>query len=264
MNMPINRRSFLASLLAAPAALWAATCGTSKPTPQAKTVAFDGKPLTPVHSAEIGHQLQSKEWMVQGLAIKVPSNRYSYLPPSTVCTPENFEQQLAQAQHLYIGEWDGTFILEKGCTNPAYILADLYERTGAEPDWAVADRSVPASFAAMPMVTGGVLQLLKPRLNWQMLYDWGRFCDELVTGWQIKEGSRLDDGLMIFQFTTPGCRDGWVEQVAPRFTVNTACYTQEDLEELRQNLRMHCLSWQSTDPRYRTSWPGIPYPENRA
>ena len=34
----------------------------------------------------------------------------------------------------------------------------------------------------------------------------------------------------------------------------------KDMSNLREHLRMEFLAWKATDPRYRTSWPGIPYP----
>ncbi len=182
---------------------------------------------------------------VQGAAIKVPSNRWR---TAIHTTPT---RAFSHHAYHYEGDWDGAFKLEHGCTNPAYVLADLYERTGAEPDWAVADKGVPASMVGGPMVMDGVRQLLKPRLDWQMLYDWGRWCDELCP-----------DGAMIYA-NEHHHRYGAIGEgdLRPRFMVDVHTRTPEEMSGALNDLRMRCLSWQSTDPRYRTSWPGIPYPE---
>lgn len=181
---------------------------------------------------------------VLGLAIKVPSNRfvverYRNLRPGQI-TLGRLPFVRDPDEVRYEGVWDGTFKLERGCSNPAYILADLYERTGAEPDWALAVRPSISPFA--PMVMGGMYKLLKPRLDWEMLYAWGVWADELTEQWVQCEGDFRPLG--------------W----ATRFTVNTLCATHEDMVQLRETLRMHCLSWQATDERYRTSWPGIEHP----
>jgi hypothetical protein len=160
---------------------------------------------------------------VNGPAIKVPSNRVMW-PHDDV-----FRREWVMVSR-YIGDWDGTFKLARGCTNPAYILADLYDRAREgrlpEPDW--------------------VLQDSVGFLDWQMLYDFGRWCDETVvgTGVVITNGSAVHTRLNAF---------------TPRLTVHAALVNEEQIDGLRETLRMHCLSWQSTDPRYRTSWPGISY-----
>lgn len=199
-----TRRTFLATLLAAPVAALALT-RTKAETP-CYILGID-----PAAPGETDHY--AEHWArVQGLSIKVPFNR--------IISLNHFAP-------VYVGDWDGTFKLEAGCSNPAYILADLMERTAPDsrphlPDWVVDDE--------------------KGVLNWPMLYNWGCWCDELVgASSQIPEGDVL------------------VSSYGTRFTTNTVCQTREDMERLRDDLRMRCLHWQSTDPRYRTSWPGIPY-----
>lgn len=217
MTTPLNRRSFLArsltALAAAPLLVKAAL--SQKPTLKSTewTVDLHGQP--PLH-------LFSME--VQGAAIKVPSNRHRCLRirQADGSSPDRIR---------YLGEWDGTFKLERGCTNPAWILADLYERSGIEPDWVI------KRHWDSWLYRSGAQRLLRPVLNWQMLYHWGVWCDEPV--WHTIRGERSDG--------------------AARFAVNVVCHTQKDIDSLRETLRMHCLNWQSTDPRYRTSWPGVVY-----
>lgn len=245
----VSRRRFLATLLAAPAAALALT----------KVAAAKAPPTTVLQGpvdTHVSPVMPQRSWLVKGLAIKVPSNRYS------VSLLASRDGPVISRQHDYIGDWNGTFKLEAGCSNPAYILADLYERTGAEPDWVVADKSVAASFASGPMVMSGMWQLLGPRLNWQLLYDYGVWCDELVTGYQVTDGNRTT-GITMTDVCPPTV--WWEPVTAPRLTVNTFVSTPEEMTTLRETLRMHCLSWQSTDPRYRTSYPGVGYPvEGRA
>lgn len=196
--------------------------------------------------ANAGHSLsyttQKQAIDCTGVAIKVPSNRLVHYG----CTYDELMRKRALGEWVspsaitYEGNWDGTFRLECGCTNPAYILADLYERMGAEPDWAIGEMWY------KPSRSGWVENVY--RLNWAILYDWGRFCDELVpVGLEYRGGTEPLHALTN-------------RHSAPRFTVETVCQTREDMDRLREELRMHCLSWQSQDPRYRTSYPGIPYP----
>lgn len=164
---------------------------------------------------------------IQGRAIKVPSNRwFTYL--------ERDADGVFNYRHpVYHGNWDGTFRLEQGCTNPAYILADLYERTGDEPDWIMAFGRRGELITQTP-VKGDPSRPFKPRLNWQMLYDWGKWCDEPV------------DSFVPTATITRSIR---------MIASTEQCRTNEDLVQLREALRMHCLSWQATDPRYRRSYP---------
>lgn len=172
----------------------------------------------------------NRVYEVQGLAIKVPSNRIAYWTGSVY----DADQRDRGWAYKYVGDWDGSFKLERGCSNPAWVLADLYERTGTCPDWVVNDRRRAGSAAS-------------PHLDWRMLYDYGRWCDEPVLGGAvtITNGSPVQHDISIGR---------------PRLAVHAATRTCEDMDKLRETLRMHCLSWQSTDPRYRTSWPGVPYP----
>lgn len=229
---PTSRRTFLTRMLAAAglAPLAAAAYSLSKPAqtqfiPCAQTEAY----LKRVYAAK-------------GAAIKVPSNRLA-------CWNRGLDQPPI---HDYVGDWNGTFRLEHGCTNPAYVLAHLYERTGAEPDWVVNDvgrvttrQGEVVSYSARPKSTWG--------LDWTMLYHWGQACDEPSAVW--KEVTQ-PDGRSTRHVMSVSQR--------PRFTVSAFCSTPEEMIALRETLRMHCLSWQSTDPRYRTSWPGVGYPEGRA
>lgn len=208
---PTSRRAFLkrlALVAAAPFAVKALARQEIAPLPAPE-------PL-PRNPAWIAHDL----FEAQGLAIKVPSNRHLYWDYVSTGGARPF-------MVTYHGDWDGTFKPERGCTNPAYILADLYERTGEEPDWVVSSQ-------AELIRTFGSTE--KPHLNRQLIYDWGQWCDEPV--WHC----HLD-----------GHRYGG----ASRFVINTTVSTPEEMTTLRDSLRMHCLRWQSTDPRYRTSYPVI-------
>ncbi len=157
----------------------------------------------------------------QGIAIKVPSNRV--FVPSLKDHPNGY--------HAYPPPWDGSFKLERGCTNPAFILADLIARTGAKHDWVTGIRG---------QRYGGQGEAgYYP--NWLMLYDWGRWCDEVVScGVDIRQND---------------CPEVWYRGHSPRFAVNTVCQTPADMVRLRETLRMHCLHWQGSDPRWRTSYP---------
>ena len=169
----------------------------------------------------------------KGPAIKVPSNRQLVQIYTWPARPQN--DPPSQMRVIYSGDWDGTFKLEEGCTNPAYILADLMEQRRAE------------------------LALTSPedaddswyRPYWPMLYDWGCHCDTLSPHRRTviyQDGSRS----VLDSLTCPHPR--------ARCEVNLVSYGEQDAVRLRETLRMCCLQWQSTDPRYRTSWPGVPYP----
>ncbi len=165
-------------------------------------------------------KLASNAYLVQGIGIKVPSNRfYCY---DSHPTPRNW--------HEYVGEWDGTFKVEQGCTNPAFILAHLIEQSGTGTDaWHRGN------------------QLVAWSMDWKAIYDYGRHCDELVID---IETEHLNPRWM-----------GGAEQThywAPRFEVNTVVKTAAEGAKLREELRMHFLSWRAEDPRYRRSIP-IPY-----
>lgn len=216
-SSPLSRRTFLARLMGA-AAMAPLAVAAAKQTPTFDESIRD-------MDVRISRTRAAADVLLQGVAIKVPSNR-SVAPWSRRGVPEGV------LTASYVGPWDGTFKLERGCTNPAYILADLYERTGKEPDWVTGLRGTQIS-------ADGTVTPAGFYLNWQMLYDWGRFCDEATTD-----------------------RRG---HYRPRFRLAATNLrgTYKDADEmiaLRERLRMHCLSWQSTDPRYRTSYPGIPYP----
>lgn len=174
------------------------------------------------------------------MAVKVPSNR-THLAGFNADGTE-------WRDIVYLGPWDGTFRLEYSCTNPAYVLADLYGRTGAQVDWVVA----PKTWHRMPTKEGPFGY--GPPLNWQMIYDYGRWCDEVVEADGVGEMIRGEKGSITWP-TTAG---------SPRFTVSLRSTSPTALETSRQVLRMHCLHWQSTDPRYRTSYPGIAQPEDLA
>lgn len=222
MNTPISRRRFLTAALAVPAtALALSKVAAKPPTSEPPNVALTSSPLP-------------LEWRVKGLAIRVPSNR-ALVEDRDAIQRHGYHDWCRH--HRYIGDWDGTFKLEAGCSNPAYILADLTERVGIDYDWVTHTRWS-ASFV-------GDNGWRKQPLNWQMLYDWGRACDELV--WDVKPG--------------PLFGGAEVSNAHPRFEVNTFVSTPEELTTLRETLRMHCLRWQASDPRYRTSWPGVGYPE---
>jgi hypothetical protein len=180
--------------------------------------------------------------LVKGLAVKVPSNRY-YVEDCDAIARDGYHPGI-NASYRYFGDWDGTFKLERGCSNPAYILADLLEREGETSpshsiggDWVTNDRTRPW----LP--------------NWQMLYDWGVHCD------QPQKGSRIcDPASPDIQWISPAAAlMGYGNTSGPRMTVNTIVSTPEEMSRLRETLRMHCLRWQSTDPRYRTSYPVISY-----
>lgn len=211
--MNTTRRTFLTRLVAAAGLTTLATRAAAPKQPYivAMDPALPGSDLTAKHA-----------YRVEGVAIKVPSNRVAMARATQGVG-------VTSSWHEYEGNWDGSFKLERGCANPAFILADLYERTKPvlpEPDW--------------------VLQDSVGFLDWTMLYNWGRWCDDEECDWKRHtDGSNHAYGDPIW---------------TPRFTVNTLCQTPEDMDRLREDLRMRCLQWQSTDPRYRTSYPGVPYP----
>ena len=183
------------------------------------------------------YQLDSKVRYAPGV-IKVPSNRWNR------CVGDvHIEGQPVATVVEYVGDWDGTFKRERGCTNPAWILADLYEWTRAEPDRMLAAK-VPFS-ASASMVMDGLSQLLKPQLDWQMLYHWGQWCDEIAEDWTCMSdapgGHHTEHSSGVSDRT--------------RFTCSAVCYTSAEVVQLRETLRMYCLSWQAGDPRYRTSYP---------
>ena len=111
------------------------------------------------------------------------------------------------------------------------------------------DQSIPNTTATQVLLdtvsfdVGGIAWGHSP-LNWRMLYHWGQWCDELVSSFRV----RIVNGINVCHGESE-----W----APRFAVNTVPHTHEDMVTLRETLRMHCLSWQSRDPRYRTSYPGV-------
>lgn len=136
-----NRRSFLRNALAA-------VCAA----PLLVRAAFTARPAAPlVRDDAIDPALTKRVWEsspfareLSGAAIKVPSNRHPCYDYVSTGGAQPFMIH-------YEGNWDGTFKLEP-CDNAAYVLADLLERSGQEP-------------------------------NWQELYRWGRFCDEPVIDW---------------------------------------------------------------------------------
>lgn len=136
MSTPTSRRSFLATLLAAPVVLMALSRARAKG-PFESASDWKIPPLS--HFAGDRHHAWPTVMMV-------PSNRFPncilYLIDSKV-----------PVGTLYVGPWDGKLKLECcGCTNPAYILADLCVR----------DRQNIES------------------LDWKRLYAFGRWCDEPV------------------------------------------------------------------------------------
>ncbi len=244
MNTPSTRRSFLRNAVvgvaAAPLLVKAAMDQKIEPK---KLYPYRGEEGDVINLYSLDGP--PGQW---GEAIKVPSNR---MPCCGICLPSGARYMA----HTYMGDWDGTFKLESGCTNPAWVLADLYERTGTELDWVVARKMSVSLYE--PWVMSGISQLLKPQLDWQMLYDWGRFCDELVG--PASQLVREREGNLIEILPQPVV---WRELPwSVRFTVDVPCRIQEERDQLRNDLRMYCLSWQSQDSRYRTSWPGIPYPQ---
>ncbi len=109
----------------------------------------------------------------------------------------------------YDGDWDYetftylcTCFPQPPCSNPAFILAHLTEKQGGEVDWRV-------------------------------IYDWARFCDEMVSH-----------------------EEGWQN----RFTEDWALQPAEKELRLRNHLRMCRICWEAESPKWRKSWPGIPYP----
>ena len=210
MSTPLNRRAFLTRLAAAAGLTALAARASAKPP---YTIAMD--PALP--GSDVTDHYAERVFRVEGVGVKVPSNRVRV-----------WSQSNPDGTVVYNGDWDGTFRLERGCSNPAYILADLIERDlkqtlGGCTDWVVSD--------------------CHGSLNWPMLYDWGKWADEMVAaGLEYRGGPEP-----LYAITAM--------YLAPRFTVNTVCQTREDMVTLRETLRMHCLAWQAQDPRYRTSWP---------
>ncbi len=200
MSNPTSRRHFLQSLLAIPAVL-AATKGLGA-TRVSPTI-YKGGGITPTPPFSV---------MVGGLSIKVPSNRRMFWAQYYANDPK-----YGVDHHYYQGEWDGSFKLESGCSNPSFILADLMIRDGENPDW-------------------------------KAHYDFGVWCDELTTShirWIDENGG--------FNRANATYSEGRIN----RFSVNTVCRHQMDRMVLKQRIQMEFTHWKSTDPRYRKSWPGI-------
>lgn len=240
--MNTTRRTFLTRLAAAAGVTaLAARAGYDLPKPTASLATT----CLPPGAILCGPSLPppSRAYEVQGVAVKVPSNRWL----NAWLEPDGREGR----EYVYLGPWDGTYKVEEGCTNPAYILAGLMERSDILYDWVTHLDDGPHD------AQGYVILGTKRSLNWQMLVDWGMHCDQQLSG------------VCICDPNSPGVK--WISPAAslmgykpyaqgPRMSVNTVCHTREEMDRLREDLRMHCLSWQSTDPRYRTSYPGIPYP----
>ncbi len=145
-------------------------------------------------------------------AIKVPSNRYLVEDMDSIVR-EGYHPG-HNVYHAYAGDWDNTFKLEV-CDNPAYVYADLVKDLPGAP-WPAFGRDI---------------------------YDWGRFCDELVYDC---ETDRLNPR-WVGGTDDPGY---W----KPRHTVASLTRATDEFH-LRHHLRMHFLVWQSFDPRYQRSWP---------
>ncbi len=171
-------------------------------------------------------------WRASGMAgIKVPSNRYTV----THKVLDYAGRETITVRHAYYGDWDGTFKVEQGCSNPAYILASLLQ-----PECDDYNR---ARVAVSSIATNA------KTLDWNAIYHWGQFCDEMV----------LDIETCDLNLS----KDGWYSTAssatwAPRFEVNTIVKTAAEGAKLREELRMHFLSWREEDPRYRRSIP-VPY-----
>lgn len=144
MTTPITRSRFLATL----AGLVAAPFVASRALAAAKVA------LAPLDLTVITIPLDSKIRYVKR-PILVPSNRY--LVEDVEFTRENGFHPGRSISHHYYGHWDGTLKLEAGCTNPAYVLADLSSRDECGTQWGDAAHSA--------------------------LYDWGFWCDQPVVNW---------------------------------------------------------------------------------
>lgn len=216
-----SRRSFLHSLglLAfAPVALSRAL--TSRP--PIKVIHHDV--VTPDMEKLMGEPLLSPEasrvFVEKGRTIKVPSNRYTLTRKVMHPTGE-----VATVEHFYYGDWDGTFKLEEGCTNPAYVLADL------------------ETHHRLTTLNGGYFGA---PLDWRALYDYGCHCDELIVDPESFAGGGPAYGATMWK---------------PRRVIDPVCVSPAETDDLREVLRMRFMVWKATDPRYRRSFPGIPYSE---
>jgi hypothetical protein len=220
MNTPITRKHFLTTLAGLIAVPFVASraLGAAK-APKAPNTLLTSTPLRitilPVREYdENGNRL-----------IKVPSNRYLVEDRESICRDGYHPGH--NVYHAYHGDWDGTFKLEQGCTNPAWVLNDLVRGN----DGRIPEGVQPSEF------------------NPFALYDWGVACDQ--------PGDRHSTVITF---------DGTVAKTPymPSLSVDSSLYTVGRETELRDRLRMFFLAWKSTDPRYRTSWPGIPYPGDSA
>ncbi len=198
--MTTSRRSFLHSLALLAAAPLAARALVKAPS--------DIAPSPGVV------ELASQAYLLHGVGIKVPSNRL----PTIVRIDLYHPHRVGQEGHCYVGDWDGTFRTERGCSNPAWVWYHLLEK-----EW-----------------PGGPLSL-------QMLYDYGVWCDQLV----LEPVTPRDRSV---RWHSP---DGHGEPytLRPRSEVNVICRTPEETDRLRDDLRMGFLSWRAGDPRWRRSWP---------
>lgn len=209
MTTPITRRRWLGSLAALVAAPFAA-----------KLVARSSFPSVSAADTLRSH-VEPGSYFVRGLTIKVPSNR---MPMRCVLDVHN-PHRVGQEWHEYLGDWDGvTFKDEAGCSNPAFVYADLVER----------------SYPGHGPVPRTCWQFTES--EWRALHAWGVWCDELVTDWYEQWGPGS---------ATIGGGHTW----RPRFTVNAFVHTNAERAALKNDLHMRFLAWKAGDERYRTSWP---------
>ena len=122
MSNHTTRRQFLNRLLLAAGATPLAAHALTQPPAQLDTP----------HKLKPGWTMEPRQDIdltVRGVAVKVPSNRIWFEDRESIYRDGYWPGR--NAYHVYHRDWDGTFNMERDCTNPAYILADLYERTGA-------------------------------------------------------------------------------------------------------------------------------------
>ncbi len=168
------------------------------------------------------NQQTNRAYEVQGIGVKVPSNRFR---------SPHFDW------YDYVGKWDGTFKVEQGCANPAWIWLSLLE----------------SAYPGRPTrVAAEVAQRETCEMDYQVLYRFGQWCDEIVIDWETQR-----DHIVEWDSSR-----GQGEPITwqPRYQVNTLIQTEAERAALKDGLRMRFLSWRASDPRYQRSFPGIPHP----
>ncbi len=223
MTTPTSRRSFittLAGLTVAPFIAARVLASTRSAPTSCLSEPFDTHTFPGV---------PQRSFVVAGRAIKVPSNRLWVEDVEAICRDGYHPYQ--NAYHRYVGHWDGTLKLERGCANPAWIWLDLCER-------AYSNR--PKRLAA-EIAVGITDDTKQGRLDLRDLYDFGCWCDELTYGITNEAFERRKRNGQGFPASEMADFVGWM----PRFSLNVVLPTQQDEDAMRDNLRFQFVHWRA-------------------